>query len=558
VSATAIPAMTSSGQPVLILKEGSSQSRGREAQRNNIAAAKLISEIVKSSIGPRGMDKMLVDSLGDVTITNDGATMLKEIDVQHPAAKMLVEVSKTTDNEVGDGTTSAVVLAGALLEKAEELLDKDVHPTVIVDGYSKAARKAMETLEDIAEKVSPENKEWLVKVARTSMQTKLVFKEAEPLAEMVVDATLAVAEKVDRGYRVDIDNVKVEKKPGGSLKDTKLIQGIVLDKEVVHSGMPKVVEKAKIALLSAPFEIEKTEFDAKLNINDPSMMKKFLDEETKMLKGMVDKVVEVGATVVVCQKGIDDIAQHYLAKDGILAVRRAKESDMTKLAKATGARVVNNFEDLSPSDLGYAAHVEERKVEEDKWVFVEGCKNPKAVTILIRGGTQRIVDEGERSLHDALMVTKDVIEKPAVVAGGGAPEAEAASQVLKWADKLSGREQLAAQKFAEALESIPIALALNAGMDPIDAQVEFRAKHATENGKWFGIEASDGKVKDMYQRQVFEPLAVKVQIIRSATEAASMILRIDDVIAAGKTKAPAGPPGGGAGGMGGEGGGEFD
>jgi len=549
--------MTSSGQPVLILREGSSQNRGKEAQRNNIAAAKLISEIVRSSIGPRGMDKMLVDSLGDVTITNDGATMLKEIDVQHPAGKMLVEVAKTTDNEVGDGTTSAVVLAGALLEKAEELLDKDVHPTVIVDGYSKASRKAMEALEDMAEKVTPNDKDWLVKVARTSMQTKLVVKEAEELANLVVDATLAVAEKTEKGYRVDIDNVKVEKKPGGSLKDTKLIQGIVLDKEVVHSGMPKVVEKAKIALISAPFEIEKTEFDAKLNINDPSMMKKFLDEETKMLKGMVDKIVQVGANTVVCQKGIDDIAQHYMAKAGVLAVRRAKESDMTKLAKATGARVVNNFEDLSPSDLGFAAHVEERKVEEDKWVFVEGCKNPKAVTILIRGGTQRIVDEGERSLHDALMVTKDVIERPAVVAGGGAAEAEAAARVLKWADKLTGREQLAAQKFAEALESIPIALALNAGMDPIDAQVEFRAKHAMENGKWFGIEAADGKVKDMYQRQVFEPLAVKLQVIRSATEAASMILRIDDVIAAGKTKAPAGPPGG-AGGMGGEGGGEFD
>ena len=552
--------MTSSGQPVLILKEGSNQSRGKEAQRNNIAAAKLISEIVKSSIGPRGMDKMLVDSLGDVTITNDGATMLKEIDVQHPAAKMLVEVSKTTDNEVGDGTTSAVVLAGALLEKAEELLDKDVHPTVIVDGYSKASRKAIEALEGVAETVTPEDKDWLRKVAKTSMQTKLVFKEAEELANLVVDANLAIAEKEDKTFKVDIDNVKVEKKPGGSLKDTKLIQGIVLDKEVVHSGMPKVTEKAKIALVSAPFEIEKTEFDAKLNINDPSMMKKFLDEETKMLKGMVDKVVQVGANVVVCQKGIDDIAQHYMAKAGILAVRRAKESDMTKLAKATGARVVNNFEDLSPSDLGYAAHVEERKVEEDKWVFVEGCKNPKAVTILVRGGTQRIVDEAERALHDALMVTKDVIERPAIVAGGGAAEAEAASQVLKWADKLSGREQLAAQKFAEALESIPIALALNAGMDPIDAQVEFRAKHATENGKWFGIEAADGKVKDMFQRQVFEPLAVKVQIIRSATEAASMILRIDDVIAAGKSKAPAGPPGGagGPGGMGGEGGGEFD
>jgi archaeal chaperonin len=549
--------MTSSGQPVLILKEGSSQNRGKEAQRNNIAAAKLIAEIVKSSIGPRGMDKMLVDSLGDVTITNDGATMLKEIDVQHPAAKMLVEVSKTTDNEVGDGTTSAVVLAGALLEKAEELLDKDVHPTVIVDGYTKASRKAMEALEEMAEKVSPSDRDWLVKVARTSMQTKLVSREAEELGELVVDATLAVAEKAEKGYRVDIDNVKVEKKPGGSLKDTRLIQGIVLDKEVVHSGMPKKVDKAKIALISAPFEIEKTEFDAKLNISDPSMMKKFLDEETKMLKTMVDKIGQVGANVVVCQKGIDDIAQHYMAKAGILAVRRAKESDMTKLAKATGARVVNNFEDLAASDLGYAAVVEERKVEEDKWVFVEGCKNPKAVTILIRGGTQRIVDEGERSLHDALMVTKDVMEKPAVVAGGGAAEAEAAYRVLKWSEKLSGREQLAAQKFAEAMESVPLALAVNAGMDPIDAQVEFRAKHATENGKWFGIEAADAKVKDMFQRQVFEPLAVKLQVIRSATEAASMILRIDDVIAAGKSKGPSGPPGGGGMG-GGEGGGDFD
>ncbi|MDV3292856.1 MAG: TCP-1/cpn60 chaperonin family protein [Nitrososphaerales archaeon] len=557
MSTQAIPAMTSSGQQVIILREGASQNRGKEAQRNNIAAAKLIAEVVRTSIGPRGMDKMLVDSLGDVTITNDGATMLKEIDVQHPAAKMLVEVSKTTDNEVGDGTTSAVILAGALLEKAEELLDKDVHPTVIVDGYTKAARRALEALNAVAEKIDPQDKAWLTKIARTSMQTKLVSKEAEQLASLIVDAVLAVAEKAEKGFRVDIDNVKVEKKPGGSMADTKLIQGIVLDKEVVHSGMPKRMEKAKIALVSAPFEIEKTEFDAKLNINDPSMMKKFLDEETKMLKGMVDKVAEVGATVVICQKGIDDIAQHYMSKAGILAVRRAKESDMTKLARATGARMVNNFEDLSPSDLGYAALVEERKVEEDRWVFVEGCKNPKAVTILIRGGTQRIVDEGERSVHDALMVTKDVVEKPLIVAGGGAPEAEAAYQVMKWAEKLTGREQLAAQKFAEALESIPIALAENAGMDPIDAQVDFRAKHA-EDGKWFGIEASDGKVKDMYQRQIFEPLSVKEQIIRSATEAASMILRIDDVIAAGKMKAPPMPPGGGGGGMGGEGGGDFD
>jgi thermosome len=546
--------MTSGGTPVLILKEGSNDVKGKEAQRNNIQAAKLIAEIVKSSIGPRGMDKMLVDSLGDVTITNDGATMLKEIDVQHPAAKMLVEVSKATDNEVGDGTTSAVILAGALLEKAEELIDKGVHPTIIVEGYNKAARKAVEFLEEFAEHVPPTNKEWLIKIARTSMQTKLVSREAQDLAELVVNAASQVAEKTGATYKVDISNIKVEKKPGGSLKDTSLIMGFVLDKEVAHSGMPRRVEGAKIALVNAAFEIEKTEFDAKLNISDPSMMKKFLDEETHMLKEMVDKVVAIGANVLICQKGLDDIAQHYLSKAGILAVRRVKESDMTNLAKATGARIANNFEDLSSKDLGYADLVEERKIEQDKWVFIEGTKNPKAVTILVRGGTQRIVDEADRSIHDALMVTKDVIEKPAIVAGGGAPEAEMASRILKWTDTLSGREQLAAQKFAEALETIPVALATNAGMDPIDTMVEIRAKHA-EGGKWFGIEAHEGKVKDMHKEQVLEPLAVKEQIIRSATEAACMILRIDDVIASGKSKGPSGPPGGGMGGMGG---GDFD
>jgi thermosome len=496
------------------------------------------------------MDKMLVDSLGDVTITNDGATMLKEIDVQHPAAKMLVEVSKATDNEVGDGTTSAVILAGALLEKAEELIDKGVHPTVIVEGYNKAARKAVEFLEEFAEKVSPTNKEWLIKIARTSMQTKLVSREAQELAELVVAAATQVAEKTGNTYKVDLSNIKVEKKPGGSLKDTKLIMGFVLDKEVAHSGMPRKIENAKIAIVNAAFEIEKTEFDAKLNISDPSMMKKFLDEETHMLKDMVDKVVAIGANVLICQKGLDDIAQHYLAKAGILAVRRVKESDMTNLAKATGARIANNFEDLSVKDLGYAALVEERKIEQDKWVFIEGTKNPKAVTILVRGGTQRIVDEADRSLHDALMVTKDVIEKPAIVAGGGAPEEEMATRILKWTDTLTGREQLAAQKFAEALETIPIALATNAGLDPIDTMVEIRAKHA-EGGKWFGIEAKQARVMDMHRENVIEPVAVKEQIIRSATEAACMILRIDDVIASGKSKGPSGPPGGGMGGMGG-------
>jgi thermosome len=498
-----------------------------------------------------------VDSLGDVTITNDGATMLKEIDVQHPAAKMLVEVSKATDNEVGDGTTSAVILAGALLERAEELIDKGVHPTIIVEGYNKAANKAVEFLQEFAEKIPPTDKEWLTKIARTSMQTKLVSREAQDLAEIVVAAAKLVAEKRGEDYKVDISNIKVEKKPGGSLSDTRLIKGFVLDKEVVHSGMPRRVENAKIAIVNAAFEIEKTEFDAKLNISDPTMMKRFLDEETKMLKEMVDKVVSVGANVLVCQKGIDDIAQHYLAKAGILAVRRAKESDMTNLAKATGARVANSVEDLTEKDLGAAEVVEERRVEQDKWVFIEGAKNPKAVTILIRGGTQRIVDEADRSLHDALMVTKDVIEKPAVVAGGGAPEAEMASEILKWTERLSGREQLAAQKFAEALETIPVALATNAGLDPIDTMVEIRAKHA-EGGKWFGVEAKESKVKDMYKEQVFEPVSVKEQIIRSSTEAAGMILRIDDVIAAGKSRMPSAPPGGG-GGMGGMGGGgDFD
>jgi len=543
---------TASGQPILILKEGSSETRGRSAQKNNIMAAKLIAEIVKSSLGPRGMDKMLVDSLGDVTITNDGATMLKEIDVQHPAAKMLVEVSKTTDNEVGDGTTSAVVLAGALIEKAEDLITKDVHPTLIVDGYRSASDQALAILEKLSVKVSPEDKQWLVKVARTSMQTKLVSTESEELSLMIVDAMLHVAEKTNKGYKVDIDNVKVEKKTGGSLSDTKLIKGIVLDKEVVHAGMPKKIVNAKIALINSPLEIEKTEFSAEIRISDPTQIKKFLDEETKMLKNMVDKVVSSGANVVICQKGIDDVAQHYLAKAGVLTVRRCKESDITKLAKATGARVVSSFDDLSDTDLGKADLVEERKVDEDKWVFVEGCTNPKAVTILIRGGSKRLLDEAERSVHDGLMVTKDVIENPAIVAGGGAPEQEIANALREWSSKLVGREQLAAQKFADAIETIPNTLAENAGLNPIDAQVELRTKHA-EGGKWFGVDATEGKVRDMYQKDVFEPAVVKAQIIKSATEAACMILRVDDVIAVGKMSGPGGRPGGMPGGMGGEG-----
>jgi archaeal chaperonin len=537
----------------LILKEESKRSRGKEAQSNNIEAAKLVAEIVKSSLGPRGMDKMLVDSLGDVTITNDGRTLLKEMDIQHPAGKMLVEVSQATDEEVGDGTKSSVILAGALLEKAQGLLDRGVHPSIIVHGYNRAAAKSIEILDNLAERVTPTNKEWLTKIARTSMQTKLVVREAQELAELVVDAVIAVAERREGGeaYTVDVDNVKVEKKPGGSIADTTLITGIVLDKEVAHPGMPRRVENARVALVNAAFEIEKPEFDTKLNISDPTMMKKFMDEETVMLKCMVDKVVATRANVVICQNGIDDIAQYYLSKGVILAVRRAKESDLTKLAKATGARVADNLDDLSEKDLGYADLVEERKVEEDKWVFIEGCKNPKAVTLLIRGGTQRLVDEAERSVHDALMVTKDAMEKPAIVAGGGAPELETASRIRKWSEELTGREQLPAQEFAEALETIPITLAVNAGMSPIDAMTELRAEHAT-GGKWYGVEGREGKIKDMYKEGVFEPLSVKEQIIKSATEAACMILRIDDVIAAGKTT-PSGPRGRGAGGMGGEG-----
>lgn len=537
------------GMPVLILKEGASQTKGRDAQKNNIAAAKLISEVVRSSLGPRGMDKMLVDGLGDVTITNDGATILKEIDVQHPAAKMMVEISKATDNEVGDGTSSVVVLAGALIEKAEELITKDVHPTIIVDGYRKSALKSIEIYNHLAQKIDPGNKSELIRVARTSMQTKLVSRDSNELSEVVVNAALQVSEPNESAYIIDIDDVKVEKKTGGSLRDTKLIKGIVLDKEVVHGGMPKRVEKAKIALINSALEIEKTEFDAKININSPDQMKMFLEEENKMLKNMVDKIISSGANVAICQKGIDDVAQHYLAKSNVLSVRRVKESDMTKLSRATGARMVNNLEDLSSKDLGSADLVEERKVETDKWVFIEGCKHPKAVTILIRGGSQRVVDEAERSIHDALMVTKDVMEKPSIVAGGGSPESYVAGKLREWSSTLSGREQLAADKFAESLEVIPLALAENAGMDPIDTLTELRSKQ-TKGSKWSGIDARGGKVVDMSKLDIVEPLSVKEQIIKSATEVASMILRIDDVIAS--SKSGGGPPGGGMppGGMG--------
>jgi thermosome len=530
------------GVPVLILKEGSSRSRGREAQHANIMAARIIAETVKSSLGPKGMDKMLVDSFGDVTITSDGRTILDEMDVQHPAAKMMVEVAKTQDNEAGDGTTTAVIIAGELLNKAEELIGKNIHPTIIIDGYKKASEKALEVLDEIAIKVGAKTQEYAKMAAMTSMASKLVAEHREYLAELAVKAILEVAEKENGKYKVDVDDVKVEKKPGESLRDTKLIQGIVLDKEVVHSGMPKRVENAKIALLDASLEIEKTEFDAKINIESPEQMEAFLKQEEEMLKSMVEKLVAVGANVVLCQKGIDDMAQHFLARNGILAVRRIKKSDMEKLAKATGGKMITNIDDMSPADLGYASLVEERKIGDDKMTFIEGCKHPRAVTILIRGGTERIVDEAERSLHDALCVAKNVVEEPKIVAGGGAPELEVSKALKKHAETLPGREQLAVKSFAEALEAVPVTLTENAGLDPIDVLSELRVRH--EKGEvWTGIEVLSGKVQDMAVAGVFEPLAVKKQIIKSATEAASMILKIDDVIAAGKMKTPTPPKG---------------
>jgi len=525
--------------PVLVLKESALQQKGRDAQQNNITAAKLVADLVKSSLGPRGLDKMLVDSLGDVTITNDGATILKEIDVQHPAAKMIVEISKTVDNEVGDGTTSSVVFAGALLAAAEELLKKDVHSSTIVEGFQEAAEKTLEIYGQVSEKIRPDDRAELLKVAKTSMESKLISEDSEELAGVVVDAVLSVAAKTkDGGTAVDLDNIKVEKKAGGSIHDTQIVKGIVLDKEIVHSGMPSKVENAKIALVDTALEIEKTEMSSEIRITDPAQMQMFLEEENRMLKEMIEKIKQAGANVVICQKGIDDIAQHYLAKHGMMAVRRVKESDMTKLAKASGGRVISNIDDLSAGDLGAADVVQQKKVESDKWVFIEGCKDARSVSLLIRGGSQRVVDEVDRSIHDALMVTKDVIEKPAIVAGGGAPEAYVAAQLKTWADSFDGREQLAVKKFAEALESIPLTIAENAGMDPIDTMATLRARQGQGN-RWTGIDARNTEIADMFKKSIVEPVAVKEQIIKSATEAACMILRIDDVIAV------SGPPGGG-------------
>jgi len=528
--------------PVLVLKESALQQKGKDAQKNNITAAKLVAELVKTSLGPRGLDKMLVDSLGDVTITNDGATILKEIDAQHPAAKMMVEVSKTIDTEVGDGTTSSVVIAGSMLEKAEKLLEKNIHSTVIIDGYQNASAKALELLKRLAKKIQADDHESLTKIAKTSMQSKLISEDSVGLSKLVVDSILKIAQRDGENYSVDLDNLKVEKKSGGSIDDTTLIKGIVLDKEIVHSGMPTKIEKAKIALVNTALEVEKTEMSAEIRISDPTQMQMFLEEENRMLKDMVEKLHQIGANVLICQKGIDDIAQHFLAKHGILAVRRVKESDMTKLTKATGGRITTNLDDITTNDLGSADIVKQKKVESDKWVFIEGCRNPHSVTVLIRGGSQRVVDEVDRSIHDALMVVKDVIETPSIVAGGGSPEAYLASQLKEWADTFDGREQLAIKQYAESLEAIPLTIAENAGMDPIDTIISLRAKQSGGK-KSIGINAKEGKIGDMYSLDIVEPLVVKEQIIKSATETACMILRIDDVISiSGGAAGPGGPP----------------
>jgi thermosome len=537
---------TASGQPVLVLKEGTTRNRGREAQRNNIMAARVIGEVLRTTLGPRGMDKMLIDSLGDITITNDGAAILNEIEVEHPAAKMMVEIAKTQDDMVGDGTTTAVVLAGELLKRAEELLDQNIHPTIIVSGYRKAAQKAMETINKSAIDVDIDDRATLKKVAVTSMASKAVGPAKEHFADIAIDAVRKVAEKRGDKWVADIDNIQVIKKTGKSLFESQLVQGLVIDKEVVHTGMPKNVERAKIALLDSALEIEKTEISAEIRIRDPNQMKAFLDQENKMLQEMVEKIKASGANVVFCQKGIDDMAQHFLAKEGILAARRVKQSDMEKLARATGGRIVSNLTDLRTQDLGIAGLVEERKLGEDKMIFVEKCKDPRSVAIIIRAGLERMVDEAERAMNDALSVVSDVIENSKIVAGGGAVEVEVAKELRNYATDIGGREQLAIETFADAIEIIPKTLAENAGLEPIDILVELRAAHGKPDGQYKGVNLFTGKVENMRDKGVVEPVIVKEQAIKSATESATMIIRIDDVIASTKPReGPGGKPPGG-------------
>jgi thermosome len=542
--------------PVIVLKEGTGRTTGREAQKNNIMAAKIVAEAVKTTLGPCGMDKMLVTSFGDVAITNDGATIMKELDVQHPAAKMLVEVAKAQDNEVGDGTTTAVVLAGELLAKAEGLLDQNVHPTVIIEGFKKASDKTQEILDKIAIPVSISDDKTLREVAITSLSSKGINVAEDHFSKLIVDAVKQVAEKINGKYKADIDLIKIVKKHGKSLDETELVKGMVIDKEVASSQMPKLIDGAKIALLNEKLEIEKTEFDAKINIESPDQMQMFLNEEERMLKEMVDAITKAGANVVFCEKGIDDMALHFLAKAGVFAVKSVSSNDMEKLARATGGEILASVKDLTASALGKAKKVEEVKIGDDKLIYVRECKNPKAVTIVIRGASSHVIDEAERSLHDGLCVVRNAVEDRKIVAGGGAPEAEVAKNLRNYAVKVGGREQLAVEAFAEAVEAVPLTLAENAGLDPIDVMVALRAQHEKADSKYFGIEVTTGKIKNMLDLLVLEPLRVKMQVMKSATEAANMILKIDDLISVkGGGKAPPMPPGGGMpGGMGGMGG----
>jgi archaeal chaperonin len=543
--------MAGGQQPIIILKEGTKREKGKGAQLNNIMAARAISDAVKSTLGPKGMDKMLVDSMGDVVITNDGATILKEIDVEHPAAKMIVEVAKSQDEECGDGTTSAVILTGELLKYAGELIEQNIHPTVICTGYRLAATKAIAELNKMAIPIKPGDKKTLKNIAMTSMASKGASAAKELLADVVVDAVTSVAEQIGDKTLVDMDNIQIQKKHGGSIPDTKIIKGIILDKERVHEGMPRHVKNAKIALINAALEIKKTEVDARIQIQDPTQLQAFLDEEESMLRKMVEKVKKSGANVLVCQKGIDDLAQHFLSKEGIYAVRRAKKSDMDKLAKATGATVVANLDELSTKDLGFAGNVEEQKIGDDKMTFVTDCKNPKAVSILIRGSTEHVVDELDRGMHDALFVVKVALEDGKMTAGGGAAATWISMALREYATTVGGREQMAIEAYANAVEIIPKTLAENAGLDPIDMMLEVRRSHK-KGSKYAGVDVLNGKVSDMFKLNVIEPLRVSVQEIQVSTEAATMILRIDDIIASkggGGGGMPPGGPGGMPGGM---------
>ncbi len=541
--------MMTGQQPIIVLKEGTKRERGRGAQGNNIMAARAISDAVKSTLGPKGMDKMLVDSMGDVVVTNDGATILKEIDVEHPAAKMIVEVAKSQDEECGDGTTSAVVLTGELLKYAGELLDQNIHPTVICGGYKLASDKAKEVLRKLAINIKPGDKKTLRNIAMTSMASKGASAEKGVLADVVVDAVTRIAEKIGTRTVVDLDNIQIQKKQGGGIANTEIITGIVLDKERVHEGMPKHVKNAKIALVNAALEVKKTEVDARIQIQDPTQLQAFLDEEENMLKKMVNQIKKSGANVLVCQKGIDDIAQHFLAKEGVYSVRRAKKSDMEKLAKATGAKIVGNMEGITTKDLGYSGIVEERKIGDDKMTFITECKNPKAVSILIRGTTEHVVDELERGLHDALSVVKVAIEDGKMTAGGGAVATAISMALRDYAPTVGGREQMAIEAFANAIEIVPKTLSENAGLDPIDMMLEVRNAHK-KGKKYAGINVLRGKVDDMLKNNVIEPLRVSMQEIEASSEAATMILRIDDVIASkGGGAPPGGMPPGGMGGM---------